>query len=378
MIGNKTPTVVLILSLFVLVGIVYADNIESIGYGPTENQAKNDALRTAIETVAGTKIFSESVFKNFPALQDTLLAASFGLVTSYEVLAREEKGQDKGWEVKVKATLADDVRGQWDKLHLVLAQKGSPSIMFCIKETLDGKESLYPASETQLTQKFKELGFRVIDRQWYEKTAKMQKHIANLEQNYDAVVALASQQGADMVVVGMLEGNFNQYLEWYGGLQKVLHSYNFRAKVIRTDTAQVVASAATQYVTQYDSLVHSRSSAGKAGLLEIAKNQYIESMLADIVKTWITEEFQGREVIIVVSNVKFRAHRRILESLQNLQSLITVLGVANYRNERLELMAKSKMPLGDLAAKIEKIEGLPLEVVQLETNKMEVRYAGAE
>lgn len=360
-----------------LAQFVYADiTVEATGYGRTEQQARHDALRNAVEQAAGVKIFSESVVRDFVALSDVLVAESFGMVTGYEVVAKEEKSKDQIWEVRVKANVSKDVNAQWAKIRVVLEQKGSPSIMFCLKETLDGQELPYPTGEYQLVQKFKDLGFKIIDRQWAQETRNLQKQVYNLEQNYDALVSLASKRGADLVVIGLLEGNFTQFVDWYDGVQGILHTYNFRTKIVRTATSQVIGSLSqTLQVSpkDYNTLQYSRDAAGKAGFAEIIREQYVQPMLVDMLKTWIHEIQDGGEISLVVSNVRFMDRNKIIDTLRNLPELISTVHIDHYRNQRLELRVKSKINAEELADKIEKIKELPLEVVELKKNWLEVR-----
>ena len=362
--------------LFCIVGAIHAQNVKSVvvtGQGMGFEQAKNEALRTAVEQVVGTKIFSESAVKDFVAVKDVVITESFGLVTSYKVLERK-KGKDF-WEVKIRADVTKDVRSKWDKIKVILEQKGNPKIMFCIKESLDGQILNHPTGEYQLVQKFNELGFEVIDRQMSADTKELQKKIYSMDQNHQGIVAVSSKHGADLVVIGMLEGNFTKYQDWYGDVQQIIHTYHFRTKVIRTDTAQIIGSLTKDYRRMYDSVQYSRQSAGKAGFAAVIKSQYIQPMITNMVSSWIRDAMQGTSMTLVISNVKFKYRKKILEKLQSMPDLITKVQVEHYRNRRLTLRIKSKMNTESLAEKMEEIQGLPLEVVELKKNILEVKYA---
>ena len=371
-----------VLLAMVMVTFSYANtSVEAIGYGTTELQAKNDALRNAVEQAAGVKIFSETVVKDFVALQDVLITESFGFVTAYEVVSSKPKAQEQGFEVKVRATVSKNVNQEWARIRVILEQKGNPSIMFCLKESLDGQELVVPMGEFHLVQKFKNLGFKVIDRQLAQETKELQKQVAGLDQNYDGIIALAAKQGADLVVFGMLEGNFAKYVDWYDGIQGNVYSYNFRTKIVRTDTAQVIGSLSQTFQTNpkdYTTVQYSRLTAGKAGLTEIVGDRYLRPMLADMLKTWIRELQDGSELVLIVSNVKFKLRDAVLESLRSVPDLITSVSIDYYRNQRLELRIKSKLNVDDLAQRMESIKTLPLQVVELKKNWLEVRYNAAD
>jgi len=277
--------------------------------------------------------------------------------------------------VKVRATVTKDADKQWAQMKIILQQKGHPTVMFCIRETLDGQEIPQSSGEYELMNKFKSLGFSVIDRQLAEDTKQLQKQLYEIDQNPSGVTAIVSKRGADLLVIGSLEGMFSNYLDNYG-MQMILHGYNFKVKIINTDNAQVVGVVAQNYTTQRNSMVFSRETAGKAGFKEIVGEKYIQLLAVDLLKSWIKDVQEGTEMTLVISNVKFAMRKKVLETLGNLPDLITSFQVVHYRNSRLELRVKSKLNAEELAEHMESIPGLPLEVVELQKNTLEVKYIG--
>lgn len=350
--------------------------VEAIGFGMTEGQAKNDALRNAVEQGAGVKIFSQTEVQNFVALKDVLVSETIGLVTSYQVLSSVNKGKNQGWEVKVKAEVSKEVSSQWAKMKIILQQKGNPSVMFCIKESLDAQELPQPTGEYQLMNKFKNLGFKIVDRQYVQEAKELQKQLYTLDQNPEGIIAIASKQGADLLVVGFLEGAFVQYMQMYGDIQQIIHNYIFRTKIIRTDTGEVIGSITEKYNTNRSSMLFSRETAGRAGFADIIGEKYIQPMMVDMLKVWIKDVQEGAEMELIISNVEFRMRKKILETLENLPDLITWVRVNHYRNKRLELRIKSKLNSEELAEKMEQIPGLRLEVAELQKNRLELNYVG--
>ena len=243
--------IIFILILITSLSILNADiEVISTGFGETFYQAKNDALRNAVEQGAGVKIFSQTEVKDFVALKDVLVSESFGLVTGYDLLSRRNTGQ--GWEVKIKARVTKQVGKKWAKIKIILQQKGNPSIMFCIKENYNGSPLSHPIGEYQLVNKFKNLGFKVIDRQWHQETKNLQQKLYSLDQNAQGLTAIASKRGADLLVFGFFEGKFTKMMNFYGNMKQIMHNYIFRTKIVRTDTAQIVSAITKNYTTKYD------------------------------------------------------------------------------------------------------------------------------
>lgn len=349
--------------------------VEATGYGPSKTIATNEALRAAVEQGAGVKIFSETEVRDFVALKDVMISESFGLVTSYQVLEKKRQGRD--WVVRIRAMVSASVKTQWDQMKIILKQKGSPTIMFCIKETLDGQLRPMSTGEYKLVQKFKNLGFTVIDRQLAEETKKLHTQLYSLDQNHQGIIAVAAKRNADLVVIGTLAGSFVRYLDFYGS-RRMVHNYQFSTKIIRTDTSQIVGSMTKNYQKRYDTMQYNRDTAGKAGFASVIDIKYIQPMMVDLLKTWIRDVQQGTDIVIVVSNVKFRMRKKILRTFESMTDYISEVKVGHYRNKRLELRLKSKLNNEQLAEKLEEIPGLPLEVVDFQKNRLELRYSPSE
>ncbi|HNZ65987.1 MAG TPA: hypothetical protein PKM32_01305 [Planctomycetota bacterium] len=346
--------------------------VEAIGFGITPGQAKNDALRNAVEQGCGVKIFSETEVRDFVALKDVLVSESFGMVTSYTIVYEKARGED--YEVKVRAVVSANVQKDWAKMKIILKQKGNPSVMFCFKEILDGQELAQATGEYELMSKFKELGFRVIDRQSIAKGRELQKELYNMDSNLDGVIAVASQHGADLLVTGMFEGRFVQIMN-YWGQQGIQHQYTFSAKVIQTDNSEVIAPVTGNYNTNpmtKNTMLYTKESAGISGFKQVVSEEFFQSMIVKMVTHWIRDIQEGTSMELIVSNVSFRDRKFVQNILENKPDLITEMKVGHYRNRRLTIQVKSKLSAEELAEALEELEDF--EVVELQNNRLEIQY----
>lgn len=349
--------------------------VRATGIGASPTQAKNDALRNAVEQGAGIKISSETVVQNFVAVKDSIISESFGLVTSYTVLSEVKKGEL--YEVQVQAVISKDAKNSWAKMRIILEQQGNPTIMFCIRETLDGVDTPISTGENRLTDVFQnQLKFQVIDRQSKENLKDLQKHLKNLEGDTNAVIAAAADQGANLAVIGMLEGRFKGFQDFYG-IQHIEHNYTYTTKIIRTDTAQVIAAFTQTYYKRHNSMGFSREAAGRSGFAEIVSAKYIQPLIEKLVYTWIYE-FQntGKPITVTISNAPFRLRGEVGAALKNASENILSVDVQGYRNKRLTLRVMSKINAEDLAGSLESINGIPLEITEVTRNTIEAKYAG--
>lgn len=365
---------ILAITLVSLAAMILGDTtVVAVGMGASAIQARNDALRNAVEQGVGVKIFSESVVQNFVAVKDAIISESFGLVTSYKVISETKK--DGMYEVKVEAVVSKDVSSKWAQMRVILEQKGNPTVMFCIKEMLDGVDTPASTGESRLVRAFQEdLKFQVIDRAHHEKLKELQKQIKTLEGNYQAVIDAASDQGANLLVIGTLEGKFKGFMDFYG-VQYIEHNYIYTTKIIRTDTAQVIAAFDQVYYQRHNSMQYSREAAGRAGFGQVVSAKHVQPLVERLVYTWIHEmQNTGAPVTLVISNAPFSLKRKVVDALKSGSEAVLSADVQRYQSKRLTLRLMSRLSAEDLAEQLEQIPGLPLEVESVTANTIEARY----
>lgn len=370
-----------VLVLAILLAMVDAEGTKTVvtkGTGISKEQARNDALRMAVEQVAGVKIFSQTEVQDFVAVKDAIITESFGLVTSYKIIKEITLEKGKLYEVQVEAMVTTDVRGKWDQIKVILQQKGNPSVMFCLKETLDGVPTPQGTGEIELTTHFRKLGFRVIDRQHHESTKDLHKQIASLEGNLDAVIAAATDQGADMVVVGLLEGIFKGYEELLPGMTYVRHNYIFGTKIIRTDTSQVVGSLTDTDEGRVLAELMTREVAGRDGFKTVLKDKFVQPMIVDLVETWIMEMGStGTPITVIITNIS-RKQGKAVKNLVGEQAGVKKVEEENFTKKRYTMTVYTDLSVSDLLDILEDLEDYPLESETTAKNRVELRYSPEE
>lgn len=364
---------IIVLALCFLFNFAYSQKVvEAVGQGATEIQAKNDALRAAIEQGVGIKIFSETVVQNFVALKDVLVSESLGLVTEYKILSKRRIGQL--WEVRILATVSPNASTDWAKMKIILEQKGYPTVMFCIKDTLDHQEITPSITENNLVRQFYSRGFTVIDRQTLKENQEIQKKLYESEMNYKAIAALAAEKGTDLLVIGDFTGTFSESIFLYG-INSFNYKFNVNLKIINTDSAQIVG-AMSEAFTEGDT--GTRESAGRAALVKISKEKYTELLMVELIKTWMKEvggsTDSGADITLVVLNIPAKQCTQLTKYLREQKDQFTSVQMQNYRNNRLVLRLKSRLNTEDLMILLSEVPGIPLQMRDLQKNTLEMDY----
>lgn len=102
------------------------------GEALSEDAARRDALRKALERGGRNEISSRSHVENFTLIRDTIYAKADGIVTDYQVL---EQGNAVGGTqyCKIRAEVSKSaVASTWGEVQNVLDQTGRPGIAVCI------------------------------------------------------------------------------------------------------------------------------------------------------------------------------------------------------------------------------------------------------
>lgn len=127
-------------------------------------EAKDQALRAAVEQVAGVMIEADTLTENNELVSDRIFANATGYVRSFEVVKQEEKGGVMA--VTVKAQVG---RAQLDKdlqaVKALVKRLGSRKLLIVTQEQAFAKDAVFKsgALSTELTNVFKKDGWQIID-----------------------------------------------------------------------------------------------------------------------------------------------------------------------------------------------------------------------
>ncbi|MFC1474881.1 hypothetical protein ACFLQK_02440, partial [bacterium] len=138
----------------------------------SRDEAKRDALRTAVESVVGVTVRADTRVENYQVAYHEVLMNASGYVESAKVVSGSEVTYeddelfclDMRVEVLVDAVIAD-MAGELDSLCFVQSHFHKPRVMVVFDETLFGKKNSMPISETEATRYLEDLCLNVVDKQ---------------------------------------------------------------------------------------------------------------------------------------------------------------------------------------------------------------------
>ena len=311
-------TLVLVLSL-----PLCGNTIEGVGYGLTKDAAIEQAKRDAVEIGLGAYISSETVV-TATSLTDNIYSKAQGFVKTFEVVS-ETKGPDGNWEVTISAevtAILDEVMQDEAALQTLLSSMNRPRIIFLVREEnlIDNVPTDF--AETKLLSLFYEKGFDVVDRQLVQ-ALKGEPDFENaLSGNVSAAAKVASQLGADIIVIGTAKISS-------GGIFYGMTSgqADINGKIVRVDTGDILAVVPNAHGKK----PHISPTTAGVNAMNDAAGTLGTEIIRQLIEKWSTAQSNFVKCYIVLKNVDFMSYT-MFETFLKAQ---TVSGIRNAYSKSL-------------------------------------------
>jgi len=215
---------------------------EGVGAGTDRAKARDDAIadaqRRAVEQAVGLFLKSDTLVENAALVEDTIYRHSEGYIHTYEVVSEGYRSEE--FRVKIRAQvrtgkIQEDLDDIWARLSLA----GRPRIIVAVGQPQ--RSDVPDLAQSILVDKLVGVGFKVLDEgQLAQARWKTALKLIRSGKAKEADI-LALQDVADVVVVGTATyrslGKPDPQLDVYSCEAAV------SARAVRTDTAEVIASA---------------------------------------------------------------------------------------------------------------------------------------
>lgn len=292
-------------------------NGAAAGDGPAAREkAVNRALRAAVEQGVGTFIDSGTMVENFQLIQDRILSEVKGYVSSYDVI-KDNQGQGGVYRVTVQATVVlATIESDLRALNLIREMKGNPRVMVIAKEGQDGLESKGGVLRTCVEQAFLKHDFPLVDVDQLKMVRERDAMLNTSDQT--AAVALAKRYGAEILVLCEGQTNFGGQSMVYG-INVFAVNANVTVRAIKTDTAQVMASEATEATAREDS----QMLAGQQALTE-AGTEAAKRILKAVSENMRSEAFNTVNIEVVIQHISSSGADKLVAAIKDIHGVAGV------------------------------------------------------
>ncbi|MEE8336350.1 MAG: hypothetical protein V3S48_07950 [Candidatus Neomarinimicrobiota bacterium] len=319
-----TQNIVVILLLIFSSGLMgQVQSVNGTGYGATKDAAIEQAKRDAVEIGLGAYISSTTTV-TATSLEDNIYSKAQGFVKTFKIV-NESQGPDGLWEITISAEITDmidQVIADEAALQVLLNSMNRPRIIFLVNEQnlIDNTPSDF--AETKLIAMFYEKGFDVVDRQMVMALKGSGEYDSALSGNVAAAAKIASQMGAEVIVMGTAK------ISSGGKVYNMISGQaDINAKIVRVDTGEILA------IVPQARGKKPHISASTAGIN--SANQAAEilgkNIIAQLITKWSTQQSNFIKVYIVLKNADFGSYM-MFESFLLAQ---TVSGIRNAYSKSL-------------------------------------------
>lgn len=336
-------------------------------------KAIDDALRKAVEQAVGTIISSGTMTRNYTLVHDKILAKTAGFIERYTIVSEDREGDL--YRVTIQAevgrtNLMDDLSA----LGLLHALKEKPKVMVIIDEKMGlmyGAEAAERVglAESAIMEKLINAGFNVVDPSTVRANISRDRELRMLEGDARASAAEGLKYEAQVVITGKA---FSKNAGNVRGSGMLSIQATIQARVIRTDTAKVIASRNASAAQ-----VHIDELRGGALAIKEASETLADDLIADITKQWSGEVYgSSQEITVMISGLKSYNHlaaiKRVLENeIQGVKAVNQRSFTGGVAELSLDYGGKSEHVAEELANR--KFPGFRLDPTNVTPNRVDLK-----
>ncbi len=332
--------------------------IEATGEGVTEEAAKKDALRNALERGAGVIIRNESLTVDWQLARDVILAETRGTIEKFDVLSLK---RDRGiFKAKVRAVVSTKlIAKDLSILHYLSNHQRIACALVDFAGDRPAETTLVQSSfETALLAK----KFNVVDRSQVD-AIKARDRLSSFK---DPALAqkLGKRWGCDILITGKGYTNFAKVEKVYG-VEQTFYAATIEAKAVLVSSGQVVAAENVTIRRGGRSAASAEKRALSGAGEEIARS-LIKKIVLHLRKASIDEA----AIELLVKGVEFKEIVALEEALKKLKGMQKVVQ-RSYHEGVATLDCRFKGDARTLAVLLGKVQAPRLKIVSVETNRIE-------
>ena len=330
-------------------------------------EAKEDALRRAVEVGAGKEVFGDTRVADFTLRHDVIISRAAGYVRTYDVL--ERKMVDGIYTVRVQATVViGKIRDDWGAIQVLLERKGRPNILVLVTEEGQGLTWTGNAAEYKLRELFGEKGFKIVDDEALANVIGRDMTRAALAGDVKKAAAAANQLHAGYVVLGRALVRAGTAEDVYGARLTPV-SADLLLKIVATDSAQQLVSKTSSAKRASED----PTSAAKQAL-DLAAKEIWPELLRGILNEWSLDLDMGATMTVLGTRVPTDVLDAIVAGLRKTEKVKTVT-IVDHNEQMSTLSVMTRLESRELGKILKELSGGKVEVTGISPGRVEFRLA---
>ena len=333
--------------------------IDAAGEGVTEEAAKKDALRNALERGAGVIIRNESLTVDWQLARDVVLAETRGSIEKFDVLSMQ---RDRGvFKAKVRAVVSTKMISK--DLSILHYLSNHQRIACAVVDFAGGRPAETTLAQSSFEKALLAKKFNVVDRSQVEAI----KARDRLNSFSDPALAqkLGKRWGCDILITGKGYTEFAK-VEMVYGVQQTFYAATIEAKAVLVSSGAVVAS---------DNVTirrggRSAASAQKLALSD-AGDEIARSLIKKIVLHLRKSSVDEAAIELLVKGVDFKQLVALEDALKKIKGMQKVVQ-RSFHDGAATLECRFKGDARTLAIHLGRLQSPKLKIVSVEGNRVEV------
>jgi len=328
------------------------------------DEAKEAALRNAVEMGAGTTVFSDTRVRDFQLMHDTIVSRAAGYVRGYDILSREEiQGI---YRVKIRAVVSlGEVEEDWGALQILIVRKGRPNMLIVVEEDTTGVSSTGNVAEYKLRDMCDQLGLELVDDDMLASIGDRDRVRAELVGDERKAAAVAAQLYAGYAVIGRAHVRADSPTTTYGVTHTPV-SADIDLKIVAADNAQLLASKSAS---------GRRSSQDPVNAARLAVQEAAEDVgrraLFRMLEHWARDLDIGTSVLLAGTRIETEVLNFLIDRLRMLDG-VKAANVIDHNPEATTVKVVTRLETVSLAKEIPALSGERIAVAGYSPGRVEI------
>lgn len=339
-------------------------------------QAKQDALRKAVERTCGTFVSAQTKVKNYAAVHDKIMSLAAGFVTEYEVLDRRTEGGISYCKVRAKVSTAS-FEAKWAQLLHTLDAEGNPRCVVVIVEDNNTDDDIPPrtdgVAQSVIERFFIDKGVQLMDQTASAESRDRDMNLAAMNDDVKKMAAMAASFKADVLIRGAIEARMIGTSELSG---RTLHKWNatLSIRAYHTDSAQLLMSGT---YTEMKPTINENQGGDEA--IRACAEKNAGKILQDIGEAWRKRQNVRRTIQVTIENCS-RKDYKAFESVMMNERGVQAVRMRELVNRICQVEVDWEYDLERLATRIEqlKADGTSYEITEQTHDRITIKAVSAE
>jgi hypothetical protein len=283
------------------------------------DDARRQALRQAVEQVAGVMLHSETEVRNFAVHKDAILQRTDGYVASYDTL-NSRRSQAGLYQVKLAVRVSrEPLKNDLMAMEILLENLERPRLMVLVEEdgSAAGLRNMRLA-QTEINALLVDKGFDLVDQETLQAARRRGQARKALAGDLDAAKALGAQAGAQYVILGKAQAaDAGEAVPGTG--MRSMHA-NLQLKIVNTQNGELLGAVAEKGVA-----AHVSGSTGASLALRKAAAKAVDGYVSEtIMRSFQDQLNNGIPITLHARGVDaFADYKRLAGSIESLDRTVS-------------------------------------------------------